>query len=200
MMIDNEENFSEDERDELLKILAEVESALSVINYMEAIKGITGELPEEDYELEMKIQEKLEERRRNFDPDNYKKNTENEDNFEKPQKDEVRAMYKGIGKRAVIWKLKKSGTDIETTIKGDIEKIPYRDKLYVIADKDREEKDLDPNIVLLGDNIIKGNILIVEEKKGKLQNMNAETMMDIKHEMEAFGVRYIDDSTGEKEL
>ncbi len=193
MMEDDEEPTEEEKNkkaDEfLLEIFAEIETALEIANCIEQTEGITlGELSEED---EMVIDEIMMKRKGEFNPENYHKNTENEDNFEKPKKNQVRAMYKGINKPAVVWLLDKEGKDIEETIGGEFEKIPYKNNIYVYANKNREE--LDPNFVLHYEDLIRGKVLFIEEKEGKLKSMNAHTMLDIKDDIRATRVLYIND-------
>ena len=193
MMEDDEEPTEEEKNkkaDEfLLEIFAEIETALEIANCIEQTEGITlGELSEED---EMVIDEIMMKRKGEFNPENYHKNTENEDNFEKPKKNQVRAMYKGINKPAVVWLLDKEGKDIEETIGGEFEKIPYKNNIYVYANKNREE--LDPNFVLHYEDLIRGKVLFIEEKEGKLKSMDAHTMLDIKDDIRATRVLYIND-------
>lgn len=193
MMEDDEEPTEEEKNkkaDEfLLEIFAEIETALEIANCIEQTEGITlGELSEED---EMVIDEIMMKRKGEFNPENYHKNTENEDNFEKPKKNQVRAMYKGINKPAVVWLLDKEGKNIEETIGGEFEKIPYKNNIYVYANKNREE--LDPNFVLHYEDLIRGKVLFIEEKEGKLKSMNAHTMLDIKDDIRATRVLYIND-------
>lgn len=193
-MMDDDEALTEEEKNKkadelLLQILSELETVIDITNYIEQAEGITmGELSEED---EMVIDEIMMKRKGEFNPENYHKNTENEDNFEKPKKNQVRAMYKGINKPAVVWLLDKEGKDIEETIGGEFEKIPYKNNVYVYANKNREE--LDPNFVLNYEELIRGKVLFVEEKEGKFKSMNARTMLDIKDDIRATRVLYIDE-------
>ena len=196
---DNDEDFesldenSEDSHEALLKILAEVETALAAIQFIDEYEGVDGEMSEED---EARLNEWMRRRKESFNPRNYQINTEDEDNFEPPKRDEVRAMYKGIGKPAVVWKIKKNGEDIKDVIGGEYEKILYKDNIFIYANKDREVKELDPNVVI-NDQIIRGNFLIIQDISGKLKSLTAPVMIDIKHEMYDSRVRYVDENYNE---
>lgn len=185
-----EEYDEKESHEKLLEIIVELETTLMAINYIEGVEGVDGELTEEDIS---RYEEWEKKRREKFNPDNYKINTENEDNFDPPKTDEVRAMYKGVGKPAVVWKLKKNGEDIKDVIGGEYEKIHYRDQIYIIADKEREEKDLDPNVVL-NNQILRGKFLIIKDVSGKMVNLTASTIVDLKREMFDFRVRYVDEN------
>ncbi len=185
-----QEYNEKESHEKLLEIIVELETTLMAINYIEGVEGVDGELTEEDIS---RYEEWEKKRREKFNPDNYKINTENEDNFDPPKPDEVRAMYKGVGKPAVVWKLKKNGEDIKDVIGGDYEKIHYRDQIYIIADKEREEKDLDPNVVL-DNQILRGKFLIIKDVSGKMVNLTASTIVDLKREMFDFRVRYVDEN------
>ena len=203
MMIDNDgEDYDEDydeekaeseNHDVLLEILAELETSIASMNFLDELTDSKGDISEENKE---KFEKWRESHIRKFDPDNYKKNTVDEDNFEKPKRDEVRAMYKGVDKPAVIWKLKKDRSDIKTAIGGDYEKIPYRKDIFIVADKEREEKDLDPNIVLY-DEIIKGDFLIIKDVSGRMESLVPKTILEIKDDMFTRRVRYVDENYNE---
>lgn len=190
--IDEEKEESEEHK-AILGILAELETTIASMRFLDELQGDENELSEED---EIKFEKWRENRIRKFDPDNYKKNTEDEDNFEKPKRNEVRAMYKGVDKPAVIWKLKKDRSDIKSSIGGDYEKIPYRKDIFIFADKEREKKDLDPNIVLK-DEIIKGSFLIIKDVSGKLESLIPTTILEIKDDMYNKRVRYVDENYNE---
>ena len=201
MMIDKDEEYEDDEelseeerekiaKEKLLEIIVELGTTLEFIDYYDQLTGMDGEISEEE---KKKIDEKLEERRRNFNPDNYYKNTETEDNFEKPDKDHVRVIYKGVNKPAVLWLLDKEGKEIVETIGGDYEKIPYEKDIYIYANKDREENNLDPNFVLHGEELIRGKVLFIKERKGKFKSMRPEKMLEIKDDMRATKVLYLEE-------
>lgn len=195
-MIDKDDE--ENKADKLLfKILIELESLLAITDYIDQTQGITDSLSEEEKRA---IDEKLRKRKENFNPENYYKNTENEDNFEKPNKNQIRAMYKGVNKPAVLWLIEKEGKDIAEIIGGEFEKIPYEDNIYVYANKNRDVDNLDPNFVLHGEELIRGKVLFIEENKGKLIGMDTHKMLDIKDDMRSTRVLYLDEDNDEREV
>lgn len=186
----NDEEKKNKSQEMILRIMVELDKALMAMEYLDRIEDENGEISEEDEEG---FEEWLKKEMENFNPEDYVRNTPDEDNYEKPEEDEARIMYKGVGKPAVIWKVKKDGSDIIDIIGDEIDRIPYKDGMTILACKDRDKDELDPNIVL-NDEIIRGTFLIIKDCDGILESLDSMTMLEIKDDMYNLRVRYVDEN------
>lgn len=173
----------------LLKIMYDVQNTLDMMEFMEQMETKNGELSNKE---KLKIHAILEKQRKEFNPENYKKNTENEDNFEKPNKFQARVIYKGINKPAVLWLTDKDGDEIEDTLGGEYEKILYMKNIVIYALKYRNEINLEPNFVMQGEDLIRRKVLVAEEERGKIRDMQYQNISKIKADIRETKVLFID--------